>query len=251
MDPRAAIMKAIVLAAGLGTRLGVLTNEIPKPLLDIGGRTILGHILSQLAAAGFVDVAINLPHHAQKIRDHVGDGRRFGLRVMYSTEEHLLGTAGGARKMLDLFEPALGPAPAPILVHYGDVVTDQDLGLLWQAHLHNHLHKDASATLLLHRRRGSNSVVEVDSSNRILSLEERPAKLRTEEHWVHSGISVVEAELLCSVPLGAAADLPKDVYIPALKRGSSLLGHPLEGNRIAVDSAERLAEARKQPWRSP
>src|SRR5690606_14328838 len=89
-------MKAMVLAAGLGTRMGKLTESTPKPLLDVGGETLLGRQLVGLAAAGITDVVVNVARHGRKIREAIGDGRRFGVRVEYSDEgPEPLETAGG------------------------------------------------------------------------------------------------------------------------------------------------------------
>jgi len=118
-------MKAMVLAAGLGTRMGRLTESTPKPLLDVGGETLLGRQLRRLAAAGITDVVVNIARHGAQIRDAVGDGRRFGVRVEYSDEgPEPLETAGGIVKAL----PMLGAEP--FVVANADVLTDFDFAAL-------------------------------------------------------------------------------------------------------------------------
>jgi len=118
-------MKAMVLAAGLGTRMGRLTESTPKPLLDVGGETLLGRQLARLAAAGVTCAVVNVARLGEKIRAAIGDGRRFGLRVEYSDEGPVpLETAGGIVRAL----PLLGTEP--FIVANADVLTDFDFGRL-------------------------------------------------------------------------------------------------------------------------
>ncbi|MEI7894650.1 MAG: sugar phosphate nucleotidyltransferase [Myxococcales bacterium] len=79
-------MKAMVLAAGMGMRMGGLTLDRPKPMLEVNGTPILGHILRNLSKHGFHDVAVNLHHHPEAIRDFFGDGTRWGVRIRYFPE---------------------------------------------------------------------------------------------------------------------------------------------------------------------
>src|SRR5579871_899511 len=146
-------MKAMVLCAGFGTRLGDLTREIPKPMLDLHGRPMLEYILANLRQHGFGEIGLNLHFMPEAIRDHFGDGSQFGLEIEYSYEPQLLGTAGGTKKMERFFRGSEGTSE-PFLIHYGDVVTNQD----FTAMLDFHRQRNALATLLVHERTRSNSV---------------------------------------------------------------------------------------------
>jgi len=118
-------MKAMVLAAGLGTRMGELTRSTPKPLLDVAGETLIGRQLARLAAADVTHVVVNVARHGDQIRAAVGDGRRYGLHVDYSDEgPEPLETGGGILRAL----PLLGDAP--FIVANGDVLTDFDYSSL-------------------------------------------------------------------------------------------------------------------------
>jgi len=232
-------MKAMVLAAGSGTRMGGLTRELPKPMLDVGGTPILGHILGNLARHGFRQVVINLHHMGEAIESHCGEGSRYGVQITYQREERLLGTAGSVRNAREHFA-----GTGPVLVHYGDVLTDQDLGAL----LETHLNKGALATLLLHRRIGSNSVVVLDAESRIQRLLERPTpeeRAAVDSPWVNSGIYLLDPSVLELIPPGIPCDFPKDIF-PGLIAGGRVFGHPLEGYRCAIDSPERLEQARRE-----
>jgi len=118
-------MKAMVLAAGVGSRLAELTHERPKCLMDIGATTILGHVLGQLRAAGVTDVAINLHHHAAQVRDYLDNDIWSGLNFEFSYEEQLLGTGGGVQKMKHFFCDE-----EFFLVHNADIYTEFDLSVL-------------------------------------------------------------------------------------------------------------------------
>src|SRR5690606_27181650 len=95
--------RAMVLAAGLGTRMGELTRSTPKPLLDVAGETLLGRQLARLAAAGVTHAVVSIARTGGKIRSAIGDGRRYGLRVEYSDEgPEPLETGGGIVRALPL-----------------------------------------------------------------------------------------------------------------------------------------------------
>ena len=95
-------MKAIILAAGFGTRLKPLTNALPKPMFPVLNRPILEHALHFLSSQGIKEIAINLHHQSERITDYFGNGKNFKVKLHFSKEENILGTAGGIKK-LELF----------------------------------------------------------------------------------------------------------------------------------------------------
>ena len=117
-------MKAMILAAGRGERLRPVTDRLPKPLLEVGGKPLLGWHLERLAAAGFREVVINVSHFAQLIVERVGDGAAFGLSIAYSHEQQPLETAGGIAQA----RARLGEAP--FLLVNGDVYCECDFARL-------------------------------------------------------------------------------------------------------------------------
>lgn len=231
-------MKALVLCAGFGTRLGDLTRNTPKPLLPIGGTPLIAHTLRYLARWGFDEVAINLHFRPEMIRDYCGDGSQFGVRLHYSCEDALLGTAGAVKRLEPFFSDV-----EDFLVMYGDLLLDQDLGTM----LEFHRTRKASATLLLHQRKGSNSLVQLDRDNRITGFMERPTAAEREAFpypWVNSGVQVLNRRMLAYIPSGSAADLPRDVYTKTIGK-EPIFGFPLTGYRCAVDSPEQYEAAQK------
>jgi NDP-sugar pyrophosphorylase family protein len=230
-------MKAMVLCAGFGTRLGGITREIPKPMLPLQGKPMLSYILAHLRQHGIDRIAINLHFKPDVIREYFGNGAAQKVELTYSDEPSLLGTAGGVKKM----ERFLGDGGA-FLVQYGDIVTDQDFSGM----LRFHRERKSLATLLLHQRAKSNSVVGLDGEGRIVSFLERPDEQTRQgvvSPWVNSGVCICEPEFLEAIPAGVACDLPRDTF-PKLIDTGRLFGFPLTGYRCAVDSPERLEEAR-------
>ena len=130
-------MRALVLAAGAGSRLRHYTADRPKPLLEIFGEPILGYNLAMLAAAGFDDVAINLHTFADAVRTYVGDGSRWGLRVTYSEETELRGTAGALVPLVQAF------AGETFAIVFGDNLDELDLADM----LARHRERDVLATI--------------------------------------------------------------------------------------------------------
>ena len=228
-------MKAMVLCAGFGTRLGALTQETPKPMLPLRGRPILDYVLRHLVRHGFDDIVVNLHFRPEVIRAYCGDGSRFGARLTYSSEEQPLGTAGAVRKVADHFRDG------PFLVQYGDVLTDQDFGTLRDVRAK----RDALATILTHQRAKSNSVVVVGEEGRVERFLERPSEEErrcVQSDRVFSGILLASPALLDMIPAEAPSDFPRDVF-PAAVAAGRMFAVPLSGYRCAIDSPERLAAA--------
>ena len=140
-------MKAMIFAAGLGTRLRPLTNDRPKALVEIGGKTMLERVITKLATAGFDDITVNIHHFGEKIIEFIEQKNYFGLNIHISDERGmLLDTGGGilkARHFLDGNEP--------FLVHNADILTDIDLNAMYQSHLDS----GAMATVLEKDRKTS------------------------------------------------------------------------------------------------
>ncbi len=141
-------MKAMVLAAGLGTRLRPLTHSRPKPLAEIGGRTLLDITLARLRAFGIRDVIINVHHLAGQVVDYLKHHDNFGMHIEISREDDLLlDTGGGLKKAAWFFEGS----DEPFLLHNVDVVSDIDFGQM----LRFHVQQGALATLGVQKRKTS------------------------------------------------------------------------------------------------
>src|SRR6266545_1177329 len=120
-------MKAVIMAGGEGSRLRPLTSNMPKPMLPLLNAPMMEHIVSLLKRHGFDDIVVTVAYMANVIRTYFGDGSEFGVRMVYATEEHPLGTAGSVRNAMDELDDRF-------LVISGDVLTDIDLGAMLAFH---------------------------------------------------------------------------------------------------------------------
>ena len=234
-------MNAMVLAAGKGTRLSALTETIPKPMLPVAGRPVLAHILAWLRRYGVRQVAINLHHHPESIRNYFGSGSDFAMDIIYSEEPELLGTAGGVKKMESFFHD-------PFVVVYGDVLTDFDLNALLAFHRD---HDDKPhATLTLDRRSDflQCGIVELGERDQVKAFIEKPKAGDVRSPWVNSGIMVLDRALLKMIPADCFWDFGRDAFPDWLSRGLSIYGWQMpEGNfLIDMGTPEKLAQADRE-----
>ncbi|MHB9023832.1 MAG: nucleotidyltransferase family protein [Armatimonadota bacterium] len=228
----------MLLSAGYGTRLGGLTENMPKPMLSLHGRPLIDYLLSHLAAQGIHEIAVNLHFMPEVITEYLGNGSRWDVALTYAYEPELLGTAGAVRRLEDYFREG----GETFLVHYGDILTDQDFGAL----LRFHRERRALATILVHQRANSNSIAILDETGRVTGFLERPSdeeRRGITSPWVHSGICLCEPDVLDLIPETIPCDFPRDVF-PRLLSTGRLYAFPLSGYRCAIDSPARLEEAR-------
>ena len=233
-------MKAVVLCAGLGTRLDKLTKAVPKPMLPLNGKPLLAYTLRYLMKFGIQDIAINVHFFPEQIMDFFKDGSSYGVRLHYSREQKLLGTAGALSKLSNW----LGNEDE-FLVLYGDILTDQDISIL----VDKHREKRNFATILLHQRKISNSIVKMNEMGRITCFKERPSEeerrlllKENDEIWVNSAVQVLSKRALDYIIKVGAFDLPRDVYCKTFDN-ERIFGVPLTGFRIAIDSPSRYQDA--------
>lgn len=181
-------MEAVVLAGGKGSRLGPLTDEIPKPLVTIGDRPIIEILLSRMKHCGVTRVHVAVNHLAHLIKEAVGEGERFGLEIVYAHEAAPLSTVGPVKTIASL--------PESFLVVNGDILTDLDFADLYDQHIKS----DALLTVAVHRRTNLTDfgVLEIDSGGRVTSFTEKP----THQLLVSMGVYVFSREILKLVPAG-------------------------------------------------
>ncbi|MEF8866873.1 MAG: nucleotidyltransferase family protein [Salinibacter sp.] len=185
----------VIMAGGLGTRLRPITDDCPKPLVEVEGVPILETLLEQLAAQGFRRVYLSVNYKAQMIEEHFGEGADWGLQIEYLREEKRLGTAGPLSLLPD--QPT-----EPVLVLNGDLMTTMNFGRL----VDFHDEQAAMATMGVRRHRVEipYGVVEIED-RRITGLEEKPS----EEYFVNAGVYVLEPAALEQVPDDAFFDMPE------------------------------------------
>ena len=209
----------MILAAGLGTRMRPLTRLRAKPALPVLDRPLLHWTLDALAAAGVREVAINTHHLPATVRKAVGSGRRWGLRVTWSHERRILGTAGGPRRLRAFF------GDEPFLLVNGDVLFRFDLRRL----LRRRLRTGARVVLGLIPNPDPRrySAVTMDRHGRIRAIAGRP-RAAPGRPWLFTGIHLIDPALLDRLPRGAS-DSVRDLYIPMLAEGAAVEGVALRG----------------------
>ncbi len=184
-------MKAMVLAAGLGTRLRPVTRSVPKPMVPVLNRPVMEHIVHLLARNGFTDVIANVHWFPDVIRDHFGDGSKFGINLTYSFEEELLGTAGGVRFASPFFDD-------DFLVISGDAMTDIDLAAMRDFHRSH----GGIATLAARRVEDTSEfgVVITDEDGRIQGFQEKPDPAEALSDLANCGIYMFNREIFDHFP---------------------------------------------------
>jgi len=224
----------MLLAAGLGTRLRPLTYELPKPMVPVLGRPVMEHILRLLAKHGFDDVVANLHYFPDLIRDRFGDGSAYGVRLVYSYEPELLGTAGGVRNVGEHF------GDETFLIISGDALTDIDLGALWAAHKE----KGGIATLALKRVDDTSQfgVVIVAEDGRIQGFQEKPDPAEALSNLGNCGIYVFEPEIFDYFPEPEFVDWAMDVFPTLLAQDVSFYGHEFPDYWNDVGSLEEYRQ---------
>ncbi len=234
-------MNAMILAAGKGTRLYPLTVTLPKPMVPVAGNPVIEHIVRWLCHHGIRRIAINLHYLPESVRDHFGDGSRYGVDLFYSEEPELLGTSGGVKQIESFFED-------PFVIVYGDVLADFDLGAL-VAH-HRTRPGPPHATLTLDHRPDAAQcgVVDLAADGRIARFVEKPRPEDIRSPWVNSGIMVIDRALLDEIPAGRFSDFGREVFPAWLAAGVPLWGWKMPDDAYLIDmgTPEKYAQAERE-----
>jgi NDP-sugar pyrophosphorylase family protein len=191
-------MRAMILAAGLGTRLRPLTNDRPKALVEVAGRTLLEITLRRLASFGIGEVIVNVHHFADMVAEYLQKNNNFGMHVEISREEILLDTGGGLKKAAWFFLPPSAAEPEPFILHNVDVVSTIDLQRMLQLHAEN----GALATLAVQDRETSRYLhfdEETELCGRRAGCDQPAEMVRAASETkalAFSGIHIISPELL-------------------------------------------------------
>ncbi len=189
-------MRAMILAAGLGTRLRPLTLRMPKPMAPVLDRPVMEHIAELLSTHGFTEVVCNLSYMPGQIRDYFDDGLSLGVSFTYSEEPEPLGTAGGVAKVADFLS-----AEESFVIVSGDAVTDIDLAAMRAAHEKN-VAKGAIATLATKRVTDTSQfgVAITDPEGRIQGFQEKPDPAEALSDLANCGIYMFRRDIFDHFP---------------------------------------------------
>ena len=214
--------RAMILAAGFGTRLGALSDERPKPLLPVCDIPLIRYAVALCAGHGIREIAVNLHHRGELIQAELGDGSAFGVRIVYSHEETILGTGGGLRKMADYLTDG---GRSSFVVVNGKILIDVDLTEV----LARHAATDAAATMVLRETPDAArwGAIELAADGRVTRI------LETGTPGAHvcmfTGVHVISPRLLARLPDHGESDSIRQAYVPALRDGDRIAGHLLRG----------------------
>lgn len=210
-------MKGIILAAGFGTRLRPLTDNMPKPLLPIAGRPLIYYSLLLLRKYGITEVVINVHYHAEKIIEAIGDGSRLGMNITYSQEAQILGTGGGIRKIFSDFS-----LESAIVIN-SDIMIEIDLEKLIRSHDKN----AGAATLVLRKAATGDDFgrLEIDEAGRIRDiLGKLKWQSTSEQSLMFTGLHLLNREVLDHIPVDQPSSIT-DAYIEMLRQDIMLNAH--------------------------
>ncbi len=218
-------MKAMIFAAGLGTRLHPITQRKPKALVEVHGRPLLEHVLTRLIEADFTEIIINLHHFPEQIKAFLESKNHFGIHIEFSEETDLLDTGGGLKHASAFFDDA------PFLLHNVDILSDIDLQHMLQTHRQNR----ALATLAVKKRVTSRYLV-FDEDNLLCgwkSLKEnkeikaRQAKGKTDD-LAFCGIHVLSPDILAKLN-GSGRFSIIDSYLKLAAKQEIIQAYPADG----------------------
>jgi NDP-sugar pyrophosphorylase family protein len=229
-------MRAMILAAGYGTRLWPLTADRTKPAIPFLGKPLVGYVAEYLGRYGCRDIVVNLHHEPDSVRAALGDGTRFGVRLDYVFEETILGTSGALDNARHLLEDDT------FFVVNGKIVTDIDLSRA----LETHRRTNALATLVLlpNVRRERFSVVETTGDGRILRFGGMPDPSDDEKNvpLMFTGIQILEPRIFDYIPRGRFSHSTTDVYPQAIARNERVMAHVATGRWYELSTIPRYLD---------
>lgn len=230
-------MRAMILAAGFGTRLRPLTNTIPKPLLPVGGTPLIVWNLLLLRRYGIREVMVNLHHLGSLIEKELGNGDALGMRISYSPEPIILGTGGGIKQAEDFFQGE------PFLVLNGDTLLELDVSDLLCFHRQHH----PLATMVVREDPDAErwGAVELDHEQRVVRINGRGCLGKVASAVrMFAGVHVMHPRLLRTVLRGRESSII-DAYTHEIEHGESVLGYMFTGYWSDVGTPARYEDAQR------
>ncbi|MDN2705319.1 NDP-sugar synthase [Janthinobacterium sp. SUN100] len=235
-------MKAMILAAGKGTRVQPLTYDLPKPMIPILGKPVMAYLVEHLAQHGVTDIMVNVSYLHEKIEEYFGEGHQFGVRIGYSFEGYTndagevvsqpLGSAGGMKKIQEFG----GFFDDTTIVLCGDALIDLDL----EAALREHRSKGALASVITLEvpwdKVSSYGVVVSDADGRVRAFQEKPAQADALSNCVSTGIYLFEPAVLDLIPAGQPFDIGSELFPLLVAQGLPFHAQKRQYNWIDIGS---------------
>jgi len=228
-------MKALILAAGSGHRLGKITEKIPKPMIEIFGKPVLEHNINLLKKTGITDIFINLHHLPEIITNYFGTGKDWGVNIQYTFEEKLLGTSGALNNNSKFFDK-------PFFVVYGDNLFHKEIELADLIDFHNSSKSDFTIGLCEVNDISLSGTLDYDKNNKVIQIVEKPNTICVTSGLVNAGMYIIEPKILKQLPKGKS-DFSLDVIPQLLDQNYNLFCKKLSGKVTPIDTPTRLNEA--------
>ena len=235
-------MKAMILAAGVGSRLRPLTNETPKALIDVGGTPMIEHVIRRLKSVGVTEVVVNLFHLGDRIVDFLASKGNFGLRVECTREVELLDTGGGLKNAARFFDDG-----QPFFLHNVDILSEIDLRTIHQFHRE----AGALATLAV-QSRPSSRLLLFDQEGRLCGRETRDgvqwakAPVPGAERLAFTGIHVIDPAVFSRMTETGSFPITQ-TYLRLAGEGAQIGACRVDGSYWQdIGSAEKLEQARRR-----
>ena len=218
-------MKAMILAAGKGTRVRPLTYDLPKPMIPVLGKPVMAYLIEHLRKHGVTEIMVNVSHLHEKIEEYFGEGEQFGVQIGYSFEGYTkedgevvavpIGSAGGMKKIQEFG----GFFDDTTIVLCGDALIDLDL----KAALLEHRRKGAMASVITREvpwdKVSSYGVVVTDKTGRITQFQEKPKQEEALSNFISTGIYIFEPEVIDLIPSGVEFDIGSQLFPLLAEKG--------------------------------
>ena len=220
-------MKAVILAGGKGSRLRPFTFSIPKPLLPVGGKSILELIIRRLFSLKINDITLAIGYGAELIKAYFGDGKKFNIKINYVQENKSLGTAGPLKMVKNLKEP--------FLVMNGDIITKINFLDLFN------YHKKNNAVMTIAVKKYTNQLPFGTISltkNNIIDIEEKP----TTTHLISTGIYILDPIVIKYIPVDTFFTIP-DLIKELVKAKLNVVKYEFDEYWLAIEQVDQLEEA--------
>ena len=206
---------AILLVGGRGTRLAPLTNNTPKPMLQVAGVPFTEHQINKARSAGITEIVLATSFKAELFEPYFGDGKNFGISIKYAVEEVALGTGGAISNAAAMLEGS-----GPVAIFNGDVLSKHDLDAQFKYHESN----GADVTLYLTQVEDARAygAVELDDSGRVLAFNEKMENPPT--NIINAGCYIFNREVIAAIPFGKVISVERETFPQLLSKGAKVFG---------------------------
>ncbi len=206
---------AILLVGGRGTRLAPLTNNTPKPMLQVAGVPFTEHQINKARSAGITEIVLATSFKAELFEPYFGDGANFGISIKYAVEEVALGTGGAISNATTMLEGS-----GPVAIFNGDVLSKHDLDGQFKSHESN----GADVTLYLTEVEDARAygAVELDDSGRVLAFNEKMETPPT--NVINAGCYIFNREIIAAIPFGKVVSVERETFPQLLSSGAKVFG---------------------------